>query len=304
MDDLSPVPLLVSRQVTERIAGCAEVAELFFATENRRVREFYRRTGDPALCLRFGESVTGYAAGLPVRGCAGVGVLHLFLAEMALAIGSGAVDVRRAEGHLSRARRQFEACALPSVVAGGLINWHWLMSVCAKARGDLSGYAELLGQARRDPSIARLAEPVDYIPVIRQQVMLSQDHRLHLQLLAGAADYRTERPLDYFRTVKRVLEFLTNTGHVLAAGELAGEFVRAFAAVRPASTLISRISFLKNLAQLRCLHGDVPAARRLIRLATRAAEDAGLAGQRRQLGALAVAVEQSDVRGALLTFRV
>ncbi|PSL55669.1 hypothetical protein B0I31_105641 [Saccharothrix carnea] len=304
MDDLGAVPLLVSRDIQERIASSARAADLFFGAEQTRVRDYYSRTGDPRLALVMGESAAALARRLDVVGSTSLSALHLFLCEMCLAAGASADNLARAGAHLDRAREQAERATGGTLVPRILLNWYWLTSIVAKASGDDAAYAVLLTEGLADKWIARHAEPADYIPVVRQQVMARQELRGHLALLAQAVHYKDQRPLDYYRSVKRVMEFLTNQGHHAAARNLHYEFVRSFAAIGPRRTLIAKISFTKNLAHLAALEGNVAVAKKLVGATLQSATQAGLVGQVRQLTLLREAITQSDVRGALVTFRL
>jgi hypothetical protein len=304
MDIDAPVPLLVSRDIAERVSSDSEFADLFFSAENRNVRQLYRRTGDPRLSLQLGESVTRFAESLSVVGSVALGVLCLFLAEMSIAVSSRGVDLRRVAVHLNMARVQFEESKRSSIAARGMINWYWISAISAKAQGNYGDYSALLGQPLRESWIRGHADPTDFVPVIRQRAMMTQDLSQHLLLLGDAELYKSDRPLEYYRTIKRVVEFLTNKGLVTSASILENELIAAFSSISSDATLISRISFLKNLAHLRALLGNLESARRIIDVARRDAGAAGLHGQVRQLTALKAAVDEADVRGALLTFRV
>lgn len=298
------VPLLVSSDIQQKIAENPDVAEFFFSSDLAKVRALYRKTGNPRLALLVGGGAVDLARKLEIRGCVSLAVLELFLAEMAIAVGSSSADLARAERYLADARTQAEVTPRVEFVGRLLIDWHWLMSICAKAAGREDDYHHLLRTGVHDQAIARFASPSDYVPIVRQQVMLNQDLDQHLALLTAAAAYQRKRPLEYFRTVKRVMEFLTNQGMMESAEALKGQFIEAFAAVANTTTLISKISFLKNLAHLSALGGDVAEAGRLVDRAKSAAVGARLDGQVRQLVNLQEAIGQQDVRGALLTFRV
>lgn len=306
MEELAAIPLLVSLEIQEKIAASHSCADAFFASEHLKVREFYRKTGNPRISLMMGESVISFGAALPVLGSTGMAALHLFMAEMCLALGGERKDVARAVEHLVEARAQAEAAAgrQASLAARILIQWHWLMSICAKAQGGDGEYRAFLNDGLKDDWIRKRANFSDYVSIVRQQVMMSQDLDRHLLLLNQAASYKIERPLEYYRTIKRVIEFLTNAGLIDSAERLRPEFVRSFAIVRPKSTLVARISFVKNLAHLMALQGEIDPAVKLLDLSMQSAAPAGLEGQMRQLHRLKLAVQESDVRGALITFRV
>lgn len=299
-----PVPLLVSRPISERVAADKVFAEKFIAAQGSYARRYYQRTGDPRLGLLLGESVADYASRIPVTGSLALGTLHLFLAELAVAISAQGSDLLLVNHHLGRARQQLESNDHSPLVARAMINWYWLSAISAKAEGRFRDYEDLLREPVKDNWIRKNADFFDYVPVERQSTMMSQDLSRHMLLLEQARAYRQQRPLEYYRSIKRVVEYFTNQGLLISAEALEPELISSFGVIAKDSTLISRVSFLKNLAHLRALAGNLSSATEIIGVALRDSRGAGLFGQVRQLERLESAISDTDVRGALMTFRL
>ncbi|MEN3536100.1 hypothetical protein AAH991_13375 [Microbispora sp. ZYX-F-249] len=298
------LPLIAGAGFRERLASDPVFTDTFFLLEHRRLRRFYLDTGAPRLVYLCGEGLSALAHDLGLAGSAGVAVLEVTLAEMLIAGGASPADLRTAEDHLDRGWNHLSRSAHATVTTRVLPQWYLLRAIVHKARGETTAYESILTDGVRDAWIRDHAGPGDRAPIVRQHVMMRQDSHQHLTLLVSARGYRDERPLEYYRTMKRVIEFLTNAGLVEAASTLEREFVAPFARVRHGVPLIARVSFAKNLAHLSALRGDRQSAAEVLRLAARSADTAGLHGQVRQLRLLTKAVEENDVRGALETFRL
>lgn len=144
---------------------------------------------------------------------------------------------------------------------------------------------------------------IESVPLERQEVMMFQDHERHLDLLVSASSYRESRPVEYFRTVKRVVEFLLAQGYSRAAGELADEYQRAYVVALPDLSTLARVSFLKNACQLMAVRGEVYRSRKLLAGINRLASQLGFRGQVRQIQNLALSVG-ADVALPLPTFEL
>lgn len=296
------MPLLASAQIRERVVSSLEFADDFFLLEAHRLRRIYVTTGNPHLAYACGVAVAAFGRESLIEGSIGLALIESALAEMLISGGSSPEDMLLAEERLVAARGQLEKSRHTVMVSKALGEWYMLMSICYKARGG--PYEEILREAMDDTWMATRAAPGDRVPVARQEVMRRQNLQGHLDLLDDAAAYKDDRPMEYYRTVKRVVEFLTNRGMSESVAGLEKEFVAAFLRVSGRTTLVGQISFAKNLAQVSALKGADDAARHILRQVRGKAANAGLHGQVRQLDSIARAVEQGDVRGALRTFRV
>lgn len=296
------VPLLTSAQTRELITQSKDFADQFFLLEARRLRKIYITTGNPHLAYSCGAAVAAFGREVGIEGSVGIALVESALAEMLISGGSSRVDMLRAEQRLVIARDHLEKSRHTSMVSQALGQWYMLMSICYKARGG--PYEGILREAVEDPWMATRASHGDRVPAVRQEVMRRQDLQGHRDLLDDALAYKHDRPLEYYRTVKRVVEFLTNRGMTDSVSKIEKEFVSAFLRISGRTTLVGKISFAKNVAQISALKGNDDAARRILQTVRGKAVQGGLHGQVRQLDAIARAVDQGDVRGALQTFRV
>lgn len=296
------VPLLTSAPIRERIMHSAEFADGFFLLEAQRLRRIYIATGNPHLAYVCGVAVAEFGREVGIKSSIGLALIEAALAEMLISGGSSASEMLNAERRLVVARNHLEKSPHTAMVSRALGQWYMLMSVCYKARSG--PYEEILRDAVQDPWMATRAGPGDRVPALRQEVMRRQNLQGHLDLLEGAAAYRDDRPLEYYRTLKRVVEFLTNRGMTEGVSRLEKEFVSAFLRISDRTTLVGQISFAKNLAQISALKGNDDAARRILQEVRGKAASAGLHGQVKQVDSIDRAVRQGDVRGALHTFRV
>jgi len=126
----------------------------------------------------------------------------------------------------------------------------------------------------------------------------------HRQLAEDAVRYITLAPFEYYRSLKRVFEFLVNMGQARTAEDLYPEFRRAFAAIADRATPISQVSFIKDVGHYLMIHRKTEAARRVLQRGLVEAWQRNLHGQMRQLGLLIRELEQGSSRGRLVTFGV
>ncbi|MFD0428944.1 hypothetical protein ACFQ60_17310 [Streptomyces zhihengii] len=293
---------MTSAQMRERIVSSKDFADQFFLLEARRLRKVYISTGNPHLAYSCGTAVAAFGRKVGVEGSVGLALIESGLAEMLISGGTSSADMFRAERHLVVARDHLEKSRHTSMVSQALGQWYMLISICYKARRG--PYEEILREAADDPWMATRASHGDRVPPARQEVMRRQDLQGHMELLEDASTYKSERPLEYYRTVKRVVEFLANRGMTDSVSRIEKEFVSAFLRVSDRTTLVGKISFAKNVAQISALKGNHDAARHILRTVRGKAVQGGLHGQIRQLDGIARAIDQGDVRGALQTFRV
>jgi len=127
---------------------------------------------------------------------------------------------------------------------------------------------------------------IEGVALNRQEAMMQQDLNWHLRLLNDSLAYRSARPREYYRTLKRTTELLLNRGEYRAADEIAPELGRAFLSALPNLTGLARISFVKNIAQILAARGESYRALRLLDLCLRAATASRFDGQARQIRAL------------------
>lgn len=298
------LPSLFDAQTCLRISsGDRQFTERLFAVELLRVRRFYVAFGDPRMAYLAGRDLAEIGVTFPASSTV-IALYESMLAEYLIATGSSPAILLDAEAHLVRAQSHAErAPASDETRVRALSKVMLLRAVVEKALGRHDASLRLIHDHRstvwwRDHSSTPTSIALD-----RQWVMMTGDLEEHMALLAAARSYAEDRPLEYFRTVKRVLEFTTNLGLVESSAELKGEAIRAFSEVASISAPISRLSFLKNLAQAEGLEGNVQVARDYADAAMVSARSLGLSGQLRQLTDIREGLNAGEVRGALHTFK-
>ncbi|HET9897363.1 MAG TPA: hypothetical protein VFQ44_20730 [Streptosporangiaceae bacterium] len=279
-------------------------ADAFFAVESRRLRKLYVKYGNPRLAYLCGKGVAAFGRELGITGSMGLGILEIMLAEMLIASGASADDLDRAESHLTIGRNQLELTARTDQLPKVFGQWYMIMAVSLKARGKLNDYSTILDEGVNDDWMVSRAGPGDRAAVVRQRVMMRQSLEEHIVLLNEAHKYKYSHPLEYYRTLKRVVEFFANNGFVESSMLLRNEFMFAFAQSSDRMPEIGKVSFARDFAQLSALRGELGMAKKLAIAAMRRAESAALFGQVRQLKVLSEAIDSGDVRGALEQFHV
>ncbi len=296
-------PVLASRRVKELLASDIGYADAFFSVEAKRLRRLYFKSGNPRLAYLCGQGFSQLGTELQIKGCLGLGALEVSLAEMLIATGSSEAALNLAATHLNLGRRQIEGSPRTELVARLLGQWYMMLAVVYKASRRVEDYASVLKEGTEDRWMRENADSGDIIPITRQRVMMRQDLSEHIVLLESAAQYKSTRPIEYYRTVKRVIEFLTNKGLVESASRLERELLLAYAQSGDKTT-VSKVSMGRDMAQLAGLKGEKEYAKKLVSATLSAAQSAELFGQVRQLRILSDAIDRGDVLGALEQFRV
>jgi hypothetical protein len=296
-------PVLASRQVKELLASDVGYADTFFSLEVKRIRRLYSQSGNPRLAYLCGQGLSHLGLELQIKGCLGLGALEISLAEMLIASGSSGADLSLAAAHLNLALKQIEGSPRIELVARLLGQWYMMMAVVYKASRKVDDYASVLKDGTEDGWMRENAGPGDVVPIIRQRVMMRQDLNEHIVLLENSVQYKLTRPIEYYRTIKRVIEFLTNQGLVESASRLERELFLAYAQSGD-KTKISKVSMGRDMAQLAGLKGEKEYARKLASATLASAQASELFGQVRQLRVLSDAIDRGDVQGALEQFKV
>jgi hypothetical protein len=138
-------------------------------------------------------------------------------------------DLKQAVAHLNLAHSQIERSPRVELVPRLLGQWYMMMAVAFKAQRKLDDYACVLQLGTEDGWLQENGSPGDIVPVLRQRVMMRQGAQEHMVLLHNATSYKVTHPLEYYRTLKRVIEFFTNNGLTRSAAELESEIILAYA---------------------------------------------------------------------------
>lgn len=204
------------------------------------------------------------------------------------------VDERQVNAAFDLAEEAIEVLSSPRVSTDEADRLNWLSeavligAVALKALGMRSESLEYM----RDASSKVHMNDLTALPLLRQSVMMTEELAPHLALLTSAGVYRSVRPREYYRTMKRVFEALLRDGQYRIADSLLPELMRSFVAAREQLSISARVSILKNLGQYFALQGDDSRALRMFAIALTASEQFGLHGSKRQLSGMI-----DDLRG-------
>ncbi len=297
--------LLLPPEVLSKVeGGDAEAIDGLYLNEIVHMRLHYVRFGDPRIVYGYGSGLSRITERVPA-GNLYISLYEAFLAELLLARGTDLLIIEAAERHIDLAERHVRSArADPHVRARILSKTLLLRSVALKARGRTDEAGSVLRAVSSEPWWRRNADPGDIVAIARQRVMMSQSLSAHLELLRHAREYENARPLEYFRTLKRVFEFVVNSKLDSATTALLPHLLDAYSRISSVAPPLSRVSLLKNLAQAEALLGNDRTALARLTLALEVSQSLGFDSQVRQISMLLQRAKDGDVGGALETFRV
>jgi hypothetical protein len=133
--------------------------------------------------------------------------------------------------------------------------------------------------------------------------MMHQSIAGHKKLLEEAPFYKNLKPIEYYSTLKRVLEFSMNNDMYILASRLLPELKYAFNNVRKQLPPLSHVSFIKNLGQFNINNGDIKFGKNLLDYALIQAHRLNFAGQYKQIDNL---LKELDLgaKAKLKTFKI
>lgn len=299
-EEILRVPYLMSDDFIRELLRDGEGAVSSFLLKNVcLIDRFWHTSGNASLVMFATSSLSSRIEG-KVPLCAPMAKLYMLEAEALVASASS-------RDFLVRAHQRSEAAQ--EILLGGQITPDTLellsesiliAGVSLKAMGDFDDSLIYMRHKVRETGL----NSIEAVALVRQEIMMFQDENKHLLLLNHAAEYRTSRPREYFRTVKRAMEFLVNHRRVGLADALAPEFGRAFVYARADLTFLGQLSFFRDVAQLYLLRGERFRALHMLNACLKMAESSHYAGQIRQIKALIDALADEQATPRLQTFRV
>lgn len=281
--------------------GDRRTIQQFFLKEYRNTKAIYLRLGDPNAAATYGLSAMSLLDYTTIHDIS-IALLVSYIAELLLA--RGQIDplleslLSISEDHAARApcSDRLRMKVLSSI--------YLFRSIADKALGNTCEAYRLLLELDRSNWVRRRGDRGMLLPIHRQRVMMLQSFEQHIDILDDARRIRTEAPLEYYRTLKRVFEYAINHGYERSVKMMMPFVLTAYSDVRRDEPLISKVSMLKNLGQANALLSNVGLARLQLESALLMAKNRGLKGQVAQIDRIMEAVETGSVIGSLLTFRV
>lgn len=306
-DWIARVPLIIERNMLEKMAsGGPREIDSFLLREIHLLQNEYMRIGNPRLIYLAGSSIADVVK--PLRGCTSsfqFSRLQAFLAEMLLAQGQDAHSLRAALHHMEVAFDTVNRVhAISEDIIRANVSYALLTGVINKALGKLEESLSGMRSTAWHLAWEKSATELDLIPLRRQEIMMYQSVAGHRKLAEEAVRYINLQPRQYYQSLKRVFEFLLNTGRIREADQIYAEFKRAFTTISRQSPPISHVSFLKNIGQYLVAKGDAPAASSILKRTLQEANQRNLQGQVRQVKSLTNELEAGSNQATLVTFTV
>jgi len=298
--DMLRLPYVVSAQYIETLAEAGpEEAESLLSRHVDFLDRVWYAHGDAAMVLLAVSSLSAQVEDR-VSACLPLARLYLLEAETSIASASHPDQVLHALARAEQAQNVLATLDLSTSSFELLSESMLVAGVALKAVGRSDDSIDYLRSKVRDWRLNSLQS----VALTRQEVMMFQDENRHLLLLHDASAYRELRPREYFRTVKRTTELLLNRRRLALADALTSELGNAFVAVRSELSVLARVSFMRDLAQLYAARGEQYRAQRLLLLCLRVAQRSHYPGQVRQIRGLLAELDGGATVPRLETFRV
>lgn len=300
------IPLIVSVALAEEIrTGGPDVLDRFLLPMVDSLKKAYSQTGNPSAII---AAALGLVRGPFIEGRAHRGSLQLarlrhFVAELYLATGprGGLAAVDHAQGavdelgHIGRV-----TVGTRKLLVDSSLTW----AVGQKMTGATDESHRTLRESTERALHGFAGSFVDVVPLVRQELMMRQTFVAHEALASQAPGYADVRPQEYYRTVKRIFEYLLNQDRLSQAERLLPEFRRAFRVVAPRSSPISHVSFQKNIGQYYARSGFTREAAGVLLRTYTSALTLGLGGQAAQVKALMEGLHEGGSELRLITANV
>lgn len=298
-DSLSSLPYLISGDILSRLeAGRGADLDVFLAPHVQFLNRSFRSGSEASAVLVATSSLAARLEHLSRRHSVYLARLFGLEASLLLAAGGTVDDGRRAFRRAQQAVAIAHRFSEPSTQLF-IAEHEMIAGVSLKATGDVDTSLEYLRKSATELGSYQLA-----IPLVRQEVLMLQDRREFDRLLGRAGEYRNSNPREYYRSIKRALEFELNAGRVRQAEQLLPELLWGFYKRRQAMGVLDRVSLLKNVGHLFGARSEFTRALTVLRVAHDIAASAALAGQTRQIDALAAAFSGGVPDGRLVSFQL
>lgn len=294
-------PLISEEQLDLFRSGNRSAIRKFYIQEFHVAKTIYHQLGNPCFAIKYGSHACNLVHEITIHEIS-IANFTSYIVELIIAAGIINSNVDHLL-EISEAHARRSPCS-DDLRIKVLANIFLLKSISEKARKQQSEAYLTLEQAEQDPWIAQNDISLIMTPVYRQKMMMEQTITSHQKLLARALVLKQSNPLEYYRTLKRVFEFIVNSGEQAMSRLLMPELQIAFSAIQNQVPKITAISLLKNFGQANALLGNSDLAKRQLNIAVCEAQAYGLKGQVVQINRLLQAVTDGNVIGKLSTFRV
>ncbi|MDZ7703629.1 MAG: hypothetical protein U5L04_03985 [Trueperaceae bacterium] len=266
--------------------GGSRAIDIFLLPEIRNLKKEYGLSGNPYIIYLAASSLSNFIDQYLPKSNESFQFsrLQALQGEMLLAQGKDRVHLERAINHFQKAQEiAFNITTVSEDVVKAHIAYALLLGVGYKTVGLFDESIESMRDTATFFLKKDLATEVDLVPLTRQEIIMFQTVDGHRSLAERAKTYALLKPVEYYRSLKRVFEFLLNRGGGEEAHRIYSEYQRAFREVDAELTAIARISFAKNIGQYHLVRGNVASAQSHLSKTLVEARNRGLYGQVRQL---------------------
>lgn len=306
-DSFAKIPLIIDQRIFEELStGGPRAIDRLLLPEIRNLKNEYKRMGNPSIIYLAGNSLSDVVSSMPrCNESFQFSKLQSLMAEMLLSQGSDAHSLILAIHHLDIA---IDVLQRVETISEHMIRTHvsyvLQLTVTYKALGHFDYALKLLDSSSKLLITGKSATPVDLVPLKRQEIMMHQTIEGHRQLLEHAVIYKKHEPLEYYRSLKRVFEFLLNNGGIRQANTIFTEFNKAFISISNQVDPISQISFMKNIGHYHLCKNEIKKASGILNEALTLASQCNLQGQVRQIIRLLQEIDTGNNIAKLETFTI
>jgi hypothetical protein len=279
--------------------------DLFIRPLVSSIKDDYKTTGDPLLILQTTSRLVQELENIPKKNNSiEYSKLLSVHSQMLLAIGKDELLLKSALDIICQA---IEICLYNNVISedtnNELVKNTLIFAVILKALGDFDYSIKSMNDLSHLFLNKRGISKIELISLQRQEIMMHQTINGHKKLLEEAPFYKNLKPIEYYSTLKRILEFSMNNDMYKLASRLLPELKSSFNNVRKRLPPLSHVSFVKNLGQFNVNNGDVKLGKNLLDYALIQAQRLNFAGQYKQIDNLLKELELGE-KAKLKTFKI
>ena len=271
----------------------------------KKIRALYKNNGDPMDILEISTRISKEFNDIPKKEYSfEFAKIKSIESQMLLAIGKNEELLLQAFEAINQA---IEICLRLDTISEQtneeLIKNVLILAVILKALGKFDSSIKTIQENAKILLQQRGVSKIELIILKRQEVMMNQTIEGHKNLLEEAIHYKNLKPVEYYSTLKRVLEFSMNREMYTLAGKLIPELKSSFNKIKSELPPISHVSFIKNLGQYYLNSGEIEFGKRLLEISLAHAEKLNLNGQKYQINSILEEFD-SGKKTKLKTFKI
>lgn len=257
------------------------------------LRSNYKQTGDAGTVLLAAEALVSKFHGVPGSlSSYHLGKLLTFVSDLKLSRASTISELYVVQ---RTAERTIEILRSSVGNQGNLIqaisSASLYLAVALKAQRKYDESFRILRQAKLELRQYYDTNYLDEILLTRQETLQRQSQIDFINLLDNVPQYINSSPHEAYASLKRVLEYCLNHGHMRLARDILPLFMETYRLAAEKLSLLSKISFQKNMGHFFILDGQKKKANKILNNALFYARSLGYKGQAMQIEMLISEIE-------------